>query len=676
MTDVTRDRLIFALRTTLAAGLACYVAFLVNLPQASSSVLTVFIVSQPLTGMALSKAFYRIVGTSVGAVVAVVLTALFYDVQELFVVSVSTWIGLCVYCSIYLRDAPASYGALLSGYTVAIIAFPAVNAPDTVFLAALDRASEIFVGIACATVMAQVFFPRSAGRALRASAQTALAAASGWAADTLRGRPDAAKVLRDRRALVANVSALDALRVHATFDSAGVRSSNRRIRLLHGRLVSLLAMLVSIHDRLEILRAERPARAEALAPVFERAAAAMALDATPDDREAARRAALDDPPSVEAMRADRDAVLERTIRVRLADLLALRADLDGLSRIDAPEADAGEEPATLRRYRDHTLALTAAASAFVALVAVFAFWIASGWDAGAGAVIYVAVMVSLFGQQDDPARAAAQFANMTAGGAVVAAIYLFGILPHVEGFEMLALSLAPFVFAVAYVMSIPAVTLPALALGLGALTLMSLTNVMTYDFASFANTVSASLLGLYISAAILKVIRPIGVAWPVARLVAGVRRDLANAVGGRGAVSRLGFESRMFDLLNGLMIRLDLADPRQLAIEQGALAGIRVGLNALALRGVVRDLPADVQQPLARALGELARHFRRLARREDSAPPLGRLDAALDAMLTHGADREDAADVAVFISSLRTSLAQHPALFGAAPAPVATEVAR
>lgn len=676
MSPVVRDRLIFAARTTLAAGLAAFVAFVVELPQASSSVMTVFIVSQPLTGMVLSKALYRVVGTVVGGVVAIAITAGLYDARELFVVAVSLWIAGCVFVSIYLRDAPASYGALLSGYTVAIIAFPVVDAPDTVFLAALDRVAEIFVGLASATVMSQVVFPRSAGRALKGAAETALASASRWAADTLRGRPDPAAVLRDRRALVANVATLDGLRIHASFDSATVRLSNRRIRLLHGRLISFLALVVSIHDRMEILRAERPDRLAALQGALARAADAMAGGVSPGEREAAAQALRAAAPDLAAMQVSGDAVLERTILVRVADLLALRSDLDQLSDLKAPETDraGGEAPVTLERYRDYQLAFAAASAAFVALVGTFAFWILSGWVSGAGAVIFVAVMASLFAQADDPAAAAGGFTMMTAVGAVVAGAYLFGVLPRLEGFEALALALAPLVFATAYAMAIPAYTLRALALGLGAINIMSLSNVMTYDFAAYANATVASLVGLGLATALLRVLRPIGTAWPVARLIAGLRRDLAEAAASREAPTRTGFESRMFDRINGLMTRLDLADPRQLALEQGALAGLRVGLNALALRRVVRNLPPAVGAPLAGALAELARHFRRLARREASAPPLDRLDAALAAALAPAAlagasaDEALAADLAVWIAALRSSLAQHPALFGAAPA--------
>lgn len=669
MSDATLDGLLFALRTTIAALLAAYVAFLVNLPQASTSMITVFIVSQPLAGMALSKSLYRILGTAIGAIVAVALTATLNDAPDLFAVTAAAWIGLCVAASTSLRDAPAAYGALLSGYTVAIIAFPNVDTPDAVFLSALDRAAEIMVGIACATALSQTVFPKSAAQALRLATRGAVSSAAAWAADTLNGRDDAS-AQRDRRLLIARVTKLDALRIHASFDSAEVRLLNRRIRLLHGRLISFIAMLVSSHDRLVALRAERPELVQALQPSLAEAAAAMADDVSPEMRRATAERLREAAPDFAAMRADRSRVMERTILRRVADLVELRSELAPLTSADrtTPPPEPGE---TIARYHDASLALVAGATAFAALAAMLIFWIGAGWNGGAGAAIQVAVMTSLFAQQDDPASSAFTFLWMTAASTVAAAVYAFEILPRIEGFEMLALVLAPCLFATAFAMSFPRTTLPALAFALGVLTQLGLTNATGADFASFANGAIATLAGIAVGAVMLATLRPIGAAWPVARLTRGLRSDLASAFTSRAAPGRLVFESRIFDRIDGLMARLNPDDPDELALERGALAGVRVGLNGLALRRVVRDLPPQAGAPLADALADLARHFRRLARGEDSSPPMARLEAALDASLEADLPKESGLDeTPVWLSALIASLAQHPAMFGAAPEPV------
>lgn len=110
---------LFSLKTFAAAMLAVWIALRLDLPQPTWAMLTVYIVSQPLAGMVLSKALFRVVGTFVGAAMALLLVGLFADVRELFIAALATWIGACTFTAVYLRDVPAADGALLSGYTAA-----------------------------------------------------------------------------------------------------------------------------------------------------------------------------------------------------------------------------------------------------------------------------------------------------------------------------------------------------------------------------------------------------------------------------------------------------------------------------------------------------------------------------------------------------------------------------
>ena len=72
-----RSGVIFAAKTTASGLIALLVAFTFNLDQPYWALLTVFIVSQPRqSGLVLAKSFYRIIGTVIGAAVALVLVAL------------------------------------------------------------------------------------------------------------------------------------------------------------------------------------------------------------------------------------------------------------------------------------------------------------------------------------------------------------------------------------------------------------------------------------------------------------------------------------------------------------------------------------------------------------------------------------------------------------------------
>src|ERR1700744_508491 len=147
--QLTRRRALFSLKSFVAAMLALYVAFKLNLDQPSWSVTTVYIVSQQFAGMVLAKSFYRVLGTFIGAAASLVFVALFSNSPELFCLALALWMGLGTTVTLYLRDAPAAYAGMLSGYSAAIIGLPAALAPEQAFDIAVGRCLEIMLGIAC-----------------------------------------------------------------------------------------------------------------------------------------------------------------------------------------------------------------------------------------------------------------------------------------------------------------------------------------------------------------------------------------------------------------------------------------------------------------------------------------------------------------------------------------------
>src|SRR3954447_15520607 len=177
----------FSLKTFAAAMLAVYIAFRLDLPQPSWSMLTVYVVSQPLAGMVLSKSVFRVLGTVIGATMALVLVELFAHAGELFLLMLALWIGACTYVAVYLRDVPAAYAAMLSGYTAAIVGLPAALAPETAFDQAWARCLEITLGIGCATLVSRIVLPRTVGPVLEATLEAVLGAAAQWTDDVLRG---------------------------------------------------------------------------------------------------------------------------------------------------------------------------------------------------------------------------------------------------------------------------------------------------------------------------------------------------------------------------------------------------------------------------------------------------------------------------------------------------------
>jgi hypothetical protein len=83
--------MIFAAKTTESALITLLVAFTFNLDQPQWALLTVLIVSRPQSRLVLAKSFYRLIGTLIGAAVALLLVSLFAQERVLFLGALALW---------------------------------------------------------------------------------------------------------------------------------------------------------------------------------------------------------------------------------------------------------------------------------------------------------------------------------------------------------------------------------------------------------------------------------------------------------------------------------------------------------------------------------------------------------------------------------------------------------
>src|SRR6201746_1438422 len=137
----------FALRIWAAMMVALYAAFWLQLESASSAAVTVGILALQTRGQAYQKAVYRILCTVIGVVASFAIAGLFGESRELFMLAFAGWLGLCVYVGGFL-DGNRAYGAVLAGYTVALVAVTQIDSPGSIFDAGVNRGAAIVVGIA------------------------------------------------------------------------------------------------------------------------------------------------------------------------------------------------------------------------------------------------------------------------------------------------------------------------------------------------------------------------------------------------------------------------------------------------------------------------------------------------------------------------------------------------
>ena len=152
---------VFSVNCFIAAMLALWFAFRLDLRNPWWAMQTVYLTSQPLlSGGLRAKALYRLIGTLLGAVAMVVIVPNLVDAPELTTAAISLWVAFCLYVSL-LDRTPRAYAFVLSGYTAALTGFPSVLNPDGVFDTAIARMEEIMLGTVCAALTHSLIFPQS-----------------------------------------------------------------------------------------------------------------------------------------------------------------------------------------------------------------------------------------------------------------------------------------------------------------------------------------------------------------------------------------------------------------------------------------------------------------------------------------------------------------------------------
>lgn len=489
----------FALRAWLASVLALYVAFYLQLQMPYWAWLTVWIVAQPTPGMLLSKSLYLVLGTIVGAFMGILLIALFSQTPELFVLALATVIGGFTVASNILTNFRA-YGTVLGAYTSGIIASDSINSPDQVFFIAMARGSCILTGIACSILVTVAFASFRAEGETRKLLLEAFKAAAQRAAFSWQGSED--ERIKIGRKLVTDLIALE-----SQIEFAAAESGVFRLQANHARsMVSHLFSLVSARRSLDAHLRRRGWPSEDELDLFHEAILKF-LRGMPErlDRgeleelqneivEMRRRLARLQPEEVTGP--FDEVVSERLVIDRMDDLLKhLGGALEDWHDVVREKIDRKPQM-TLNFHRDLRAAWINGLRGFVAVVATGAFWIASAWDHGPGALVFVAVLMSLFSSFPHPERIGWTFIKAGSVALVLAVICKYYLLPSNSGFEYLALVLALFLIPLGLVMSNPTTTIAAGGFSFVFVSLVGPTNPMVYDLSDTLNSGLATLVGI------------------------------------------------------------------------------------------------------------------------------------------------------------------------------------
>lgn len=631
--------IIFSVNCYIATILAMLIAFALDLKTPGWAMTTVYLTSQPLSGALRAKAVYRVIGTFVGGAAMVAIVPNLIDAPELTTLAIIVWVALCAFVSL-LDRTPRSYMFVLSGYTAALIGFPSVLAPDTVFDTAVSRVEEITLGVVCAAIVHSLIFPKSVFSAFGEKLRSAMADAHRWLAEGLV-QQTSPQAEMERRRIAADISELYLLGTTLRFDTSSLRPDIRAIRTFDRNVVALLPLVSAVEDRLTVLRRLGPLDAklsQMLAGVHDW------LGAKPpgDRRRAAEltQACAAAAPAVGPQSSWADLVTVN-LTVRLTELirswqacLGLAAYLADPRQTPSPEIRAAAAYVGPKQmHTDPGIALLSSLAAAIAMGICAFFWIATAWPEGAGAVAFAAVACTLFASLDDPTPTIRNISMLLALGIPVVIVYQFFILPAIDGFVLLCAVLAFILIPAGMLMAIPAYAPLGLALALSFSIEVGLQTHYTADLASILNTNSAFVLGGLAALVVTRLMRVIGMEDSARRLMRATYRDLGDLAEGHRLPTRDQWSSRMLDRVALLLYRQPRFEPRPRHQFADALEDLRLGVNVIEARSMAPDMSERAQEALSAMSAGLARHFHALARGRTPtlrSDLLQKIDVAID----------------------------------------------
>jgi uncharacterized membrane protein YccC len=639
------NKLTFSLSTFVAGALVLVVSFAVSLPRPWWALLTVYVTAHPMAGAFRPKALYRLVGIAIGAAISILLVPNLQNSPILLVLCLALWIGFCIYLAV-LDRTPRAFLFQMASLSTAVISFPYVYNPSDIFTTTVSRVEEMTVAILCVTVTHMLLRPTNVRPVIRERAVSFLEHASRWTADALETR-HAKLGYEHRRKLAADLTELGMMAGNLPFDRRFANATRETVSELQHRLAALLPLASAAADRLDRLRARNAVDAETAALVESLAASlngSLDIADTLDIELASRCRAL-------AARHLRNGEWTSLLTASLCDRMAAFMDTLHATRalvraIDEQDPEVSRPVPILggtRKFslaRDHGLALLAGAATTVAVILYCTFWILLAWPAGSTTAAFAALITCSFAAQDDPAPAIGRYLMSTLATFPLAALYLFVILPRVDGVGMLLVTLAPALIWMGYLQADPARSARALAMLSCFIVAMGFVDRFQLDFASFVNTGLAQLGGIVTTLAVTKLFRSANARWTVYRIVHQNWTDLAQLADMRRPLDARVWTAQAIDRLGQIAARMALAGPEDALHAADGLSDLRIGRNIIQAREALADVGENARLAIWSALGEVSELYRARKREGEAVAATSSLMRALDRAIDTTKDQQ------------------------------------
>ncbi|MGO4381615.1 FUSC family protein [Pseudoduganella sp. RAF53_2] len=648
-------RWMFVARTMVAAFSALWLAFRLGLDSPGTAMTTTFILALPSSGMVLEKAFYRLLGTIVGCSAALLLVGLFPQQAPLLFLGLALWVGLCTAGAAMHRNQQ-SYSFVLAGYTAVMIGVPSLDHPTAVFSLAVTRATEVGLGIICASVINDVLFPRAHGPLVMRTVQARFEGFLGFCQKVLEHKlsPSEAEVSHLRFA--ADIAALESGRAAAFFEAAHARSHTRQLHAFNAAFMTALTTFYTLHRLIDRARSQPDSPVPGLLEPLHRqlagamsAAMAAARTAAPaphtdgshgaaaafdalrpqlaasiaDARDALALADADcDADTSRRWRIDFDTAVELLERFA-GNIASFAAQYDGLAQrrrvqVSEPQAYAPKTPPGI--------VIASGVRAALMLLAAATIWYWMVWPQLANMVVLGTVFCALASSSPRPTAMVKQIMIGFLAAFPLCFVSEFYLVIQANDYPMLVLAALPLLALAMWLTSDPKRGGIGVGMALFTSLFIAPANHMSFDVGAYLNGAISQILGVLIAYAAFSVLLPEHTMGNREHVAAALWREALDACTARlsGSASRPAavaqsarrlrhrFDNRVRDLLSQLNAA---AGP---APSTDARAVVRQGLTLLELGHATIELRAllatsqqgPVREALQRVVDSLAAHLR------------------------------------------------------------------
>lgn len=493
----------FPVKLTFALVLALMVGFHLNLETPRWAVMTAGIVAggtafaaggDPYSGALRYRGVLRIIGTFIGCIAALTIMIATVRAPVVMLLLCCIWAGLCVWLSSLIK-VENSYALGLAGYTALIIVVTA-NASGGLTLVpqyAVERCSEIVLGILCAILADMIFSPRSIKKVIDAEVDSLLVAHY-HLLQLCVAHGDKEEVDKAWSALVRRTTALNSMRSQLMMESSRWKNSNRRLQMLNTLSLTLITQAAETF----LIQNSRP---DYIPPQYR----LMVEKPASTIEEVHKR--------MKVMRRVMGAT-GKTTPVTLAswvgtatEYLLLLKGIKSNSRITSLEEEILQREVVIQaRSAETHHAMINGIRTFVATALGSLFWLYTGWTSGSGCMVMLAVITALAMRMPNPLMMAKDFLYGMIVAVPLGALYFMYVLPGTQQSALLlciAIGLLGFIGGI-FIQRRQLGTLGAL---IGTLNVLVLDNPMQFRFNVFLDNVLGQVIGCFVAMMVILLIR-------------------------------------------------------------------------------------------------------------------------------------------------------------------------